>query len=156
MLPSVTSVQFSSVQSLSRVRLFATPWIAACQASLSITNSRSSLRFTSIESVMPSLDGNKFACSAGDLGSIPRFGRSPGGGHGNPLQYSCLEKPMDRGAWRATVHGVQRIGQDWAIEHAHTQLCLLSETLNCTSGLLILMETYKIHNHLKISNFTGF
>ena len=49
-----TDVQFSSVQSLSRVRLFVTPWIAACQASLSITNSRSSLRLTSIESVMPS------------------------------------------------------------------------------------------------------
>ena len=48
------SVQFSSVQSLSRVRLFRTSWIAACQASLSITNSRSSLRFMSIESVMPS------------------------------------------------------------------------------------------------------
>ena len=48
------SVQFSSLQSLSRVRLFATPWIAARQASLSITNSQSSLRFTSIESVMPS------------------------------------------------------------------------------------------------------
>ena len=48
------SVQFSSVQSLSRVRLFATPWIAACQASLSITNSWSSPRLTSIESVMPS------------------------------------------------------------------------------------------------------
>ena len=47
-------VQFSSVQSLSHVRLFATPWIAACQASLSITNSRSLLRLTSIESVMPS------------------------------------------------------------------------------------------------------
>ena len=48
------NIQFSSVQSLSRVRLFATPWIAACHASLSITNSRSSLRLTSIESVMPS------------------------------------------------------------------------------------------------------
>ena len=48
------SVQFSSVQSLSRVRLFVTPWIAACQASLSITNSQSSLRLTSIESVVPS------------------------------------------------------------------------------------------------------
>ena len=47
-------IQFSSVQSLSHVRLFATPWITACQASLSITNSRSSLRLTSIESVMPS------------------------------------------------------------------------------------------------------
>ena len=41
-----------------------------------------------------------------DVGSIPGSGRSPGGGHGNPLQYSCLENPMDRGAWRATVHGV--------------------------------------------------
>ena len=51
---SLHSLQFSSVQSLSRVRLFATPWIAARQASLSITDSRSSLRLTSIESVMPS------------------------------------------------------------------------------------------------------
>ena len=39
-----------------------------------------------------------------DVGLIPGSGRSPGGGHGNPLQYSCLENPMDRGAWRATVH----------------------------------------------------
>ena len=51
--PMFFSLQFSSVQSLSRGRLFATPWIAACHASLSITNSRSSLRLTSIESVMP-------------------------------------------------------------------------------------------------------
>ena len=41
-----------------------------------------------------------------DLGSIPGSGRSPGEGNGNPLQYSCLENPMDRGAWWATVHGV--------------------------------------------------
>ena len=41
-----------------------------------------------------------------DSGSIPRSGRSPGGGKGNPLQYSCLENSMDRGAWWATVHGV--------------------------------------------------
>ena len=43
-----------------------------------------------------------------DIDSIPGLGRSPGGGHGNPLQYSCLENPMDRGAWRATVHGVAK------------------------------------------------
>ena len=42
--------------------------------------------------------------ATGDVGSIPGSGRSPGGGHGTPLQYSCLENPMDRGAWRATVH----------------------------------------------------
>ena len=45
-----------------------------------------------------------------DVGLIPGLGRSPGGGHGNPLQYSCLENPMDRGAWRATVRGV---AQSW-------------------------------------------
>ena len=45
------------------------------------------------------------AYSVGDLGLIPGSGRSPGGGHGNPLQYSCLQNPMDRGDWRATVHG---------------------------------------------------
>ena len=52
--------------------------------------------------------GKESACSARDLGSIPVLGRSPGGGHGNPLRYSCLENPMDRGAWRAAVHGVAK------------------------------------------------
>ena len=48
------------------------------------------------------------ACNAGDVGSIPESGRSPGEGNGNPLQYSCLENPMDIGAWWATVHGVAK------------------------------------------------
>ena len=48
------------------------------------------------------------ACNAGDLGSIPVSGRSPGEGNVSPLQYSCLENPMDRGAWWATVHGVAK------------------------------------------------
>ena len=43
-----------------------------------------------------------------DVSSIPGSGRSPGGGHGSPIQYSCLENPMDKGAWRATVHGVAK------------------------------------------------
>ena len=47
---------------------------------------------------------DKFACNAGDMGSIPGSGRSPAEGNGNPLQYSCLENSMDRGAWQATVH----------------------------------------------------
>ena len=51
-------------------------------------------------------DSKESACNAGDPGSIPGLGRSPEGGHGYPLQYSCLENPMDRGAWRATVQGV--------------------------------------------------
>ena len=54
----------------------------------------------------PCLSGKQFAYSAGDLGSIPGSGRSPGEGNGNPLQYSCLENPMDKGAWQATVHGI--------------------------------------------------
>ena len=57
--------------------------------------------------------GKESACSAGDdrtPGSIPGSGRSPGEGNGNPLQYSCLENPIDRGAWRAMVHGVARVG----------------------------------------------
>ena len=48
------------------------------------------------------------ACNVGDLGSIPGSGRSPGEGNGNPHQYSCLENPMDRGAWWATAHGVTK------------------------------------------------
>ena len=48
------------------------------------------------------------ACNAGDPGLNPGLGRSPGEGNGNPLQYSCLENPMDRGDWRATVHGVAK------------------------------------------------
>ena len=50
--------------------------------------------------------GKASAYNAGDQGSIPGSGISPGEGNGNPLQYSCLENPMDRGAWQATVHGV--------------------------------------------------
>ena len=56
--------------------------------------------------------GKESACSAGDPGSIPGLGRFPGEGNDNPLQYSCLENPVDRGAWLATVHGVASVGQD--------------------------------------------
>ena len=52
------------------------------------------------------------ACNAGDPGSISGSRRSPGEENGNPLQYSCLENPMDRGTWQATVHGVARVGHD--------------------------------------------
>ena len=53
-------------------------------------------------------DGKESACNVGDLGSIPGLGKSPGEGNGNPLQYSCLENSMDRGAWWATVCGVAK------------------------------------------------
>ena len=54
-----------------------------------------------------------------DAGSIPGLGKSPGGGHGNPLQYSCLENSTDRGAWRATMHGVAK-ESDRTEETEHT------------------------------------
>ena len=53
-------------------------------------------------------DGKASAYNAGDPGLIPGLGRSSGDGNGNPLQYSCLENPMDRGTWWATVHGVAK------------------------------------------------
>ena len=69
-------------------------------------------------------DSKESACNAGDLGSIPGLGRPPRERNGNPLQYSCLENPMDRGAWRATVH---RVAKDLdTTEHAHTFIHLLA------------------------------
>ena len=52
--------------------------------------------------------GKESTCDEGDMSSVPGLGRSPGGGNGNLLQYSCLGNPMDRGAWRAVVHGVAK------------------------------------------------
>ena len=56
--------------------------------------------------------GKEPASNAGDPGLIPGLGRFPGEGNDNPLQYSCLKNPMDRGAWQAAVHGVTRVGHD--------------------------------------------
>ena len=64
------------------------------------------------------------AGDAGDLGSIPGSGRSPGGGNGDSLQYSCMGNPMDRGAWQATVHGVAK-SQTWLSDWAHRHTLLL-------------------------------
>ena len=55
-----------------------------------------------------SSDGKESDCKAGDPGSIPGLGRFPGEGNHNPLQYACLEKPMDRGAWQAAVYGITK------------------------------------------------
>ena len=81
-----------------------------------------------------------------DMGSVPGLGRSPGGEHGNPLQYSCLENPMDRGAWRATVHRVTK---------SHTQLKQFStHTHTCTVlffFLCILCSFPEAHHLLEAS-----
>ena len=65
-------------------------------------------------------DGKESACNAGNLGSIPGSGRAPGEVNGYPLQYSCLENPMNGGAWRATVHGVTKKESDTIERLIHT------------------------------------
>ena len=77
-----------------------------------------SLNFTSFSggSVVKNLPA-----SAGDAGSIPGPGRSPGEGNGNPLQYSCLENSMDGGTWQATTHGVARVRHDLATKPSPPQ-----------------------------------
>ena len=88
-----------------------TLWKLRLQLSLSAP---APVYFTSTSGFPHSSVSKESACKAGDLGSIPGSEISPGEGNGNPLQYSCLEKPMGRGAWLATVHGVSRVRHDLA------------------------------------------
>ena len=90
------------------------------------------------------------AGAAGNIDSIPGKERYPRGGHGNPLQYSCLENPMDRRAWRATVHGVTRVRYDWS-NLAHMKLLesdclsfLIGRGLNSKSKCSTCIYTLKI------------
>ena len=78
------------------------PWINSDCRGLSFDSSQVSKGFPGVS------DGKESGCNAGDLSSIPESGRSPGEGYGNPLYYSCLENPMDRGAWQATDYGVTK------------------------------------------------
>ena len=76
---------------------------------LSPPHSTDALKGDSVNSGLPcGSAGKESTCNAGDLGSIPELGRSPGGGHGNPLQDSCLKNPMDRGDWQAMIHRIAK------------------------------------------------
>ena len=65
-------------------------------------------------------DGKESTCKVGDLGSVPGLGRSLGEGNGYPLQYSCLENSMDRGAWQAAAHGITEPDTTKWLTHIHT------------------------------------
>ena len=78
--------------------------------------------------------------NAADVALIPGWGRSPGEGHGNPLQYSCLGKSMDRGAWWATVHGLQRVGHDLATKQQQSTNYLIK----CPSAWICLIRWDRI------------
>ena len=86
--------------------------------------------------------GKESACSAGDLGSIPGLGRSPGEGNGKPLQYPCLGNPIDRGVWQATVCGVEKV-LDMTQQvnnqppHQYSLICFISWTAHATVNLFI-------------------
>ena len=75
---------------------------------------------TTAEGLPQGLSGKESLCNAGDLGSIPRSGRSPGEVNCIPLQYSCLENSMDGGAWWAKVHGVAELDTTQQPTHTHT------------------------------------
>ena len=80
-----------------------------------------------------------------DAGSIPGMGGSPGGGHGNPLQYSCLENPMDRGVWRAAVHVDAHNPTQlmWLSTHAYVYVCVCV----CVCVCVYSKDTASLENH---------
>ena len=95
--------------------------------------------------------------SAGDVSdacSIPGSERFPGGGHGNPLQYSCLENPMDRGVWQATVHRVLRVRHDCS-DSACMHTCI-SYTTECGRGnIMSSLSPIQSHRKMAFLNLTG-
>ena len=106
------------------------------------------------------------AGDTGDAGWLPGWERSPGGGHGNPLQYACLENPMDRGAWRAVVHGVaksrtrlstqHRTGSPdvrWALGRGDQHLPSPKQPNTASSGFTVLCR-YCVSHNLKVCDNT--
>ena len=85
--------------------------------------------------------GKESTCNAGDTGLIPGLERSPGGGHGNPPQYSCLENSMDRGAWRATIHRVTK---------SQIRLKLLSTQAHIPYSSFLSVSLSHTHTHTSV------
>ena len=98
LFPCFSCYEIMNINSISYEALRKTKWIKACYF----------LPLCQASQLPRWLNGKESTCNAGDPGLIPGLGRSPGGGNGSPLQYSCLGNPMDREAWWATVHGVTK------------------------------------------------
>ena len=89
------------------------------------------------------LSSKESTCNAGDVGSIPGLGRSPGERNGNPLQYSCLENSMDRGAWWVTVCGVARVRQDLATKQQQSfcvSLATVKSVQKCNGLTMVIFK----------------
>ena len=103
-------------------------------------------------------DSKEYMCNAGDLGLIPGLGRVPGGGRGNPLQYSFLENPMDRGGWWATVHGLSKSEHDQGTQHSthvfSPRCFLLWDSWLSSYGTSMLLlnpqRLYHLHDHFPL------
>ena len=110
------------------------------------------------ESFSGASDGWDSAYNVGDLGLVPGLGRSPGEGHGNPLQYSCLENSMDRWAWQATVHGVTKSWiwlSNWHTHtHTHTQyMHLHKKTLKMLKQKVLKVSRNRVPGHLLLYKY---
>ena len=98
------------------------------------------------------LSGKESTCQAGDLGSIPGSGRSPGERNGNPLQYSCLGNPMDRGAWRSAHHGMakQLVTTEWLSNNKGGKECIgNNEYFLHSFSLIFIFSIVCLHYFLK-------
>ena len=122
-----------------------------------------SIMYSPIGGFLGSSDGKASAYNEGDLGSIPGSGRSPGEGNGNPFQYSCLENPMDGGAWYATVHGVAksrtRLGNftftfTWSLEVFHCTL--LADAVNCPQQTICVPKSSPLVEPRRVTTHPGF
>ena len=105
------------IQSFPPVPLHGVTWVLPAPSGLTCFNQLELVTLSQLTSLgLPRWPSGKESAhnagASGDAGSIPGWGRSPGGGHGNPLQYSCLENLMDRGARQAIVHGVAKTGHE--------------------------------------------
>ena len=102
-------------------------------------------------------DSKESTCNAGDLGLILALGRFPGGGHGNPFQYSCLGNSHGQRAWRATVHGFSKSGHDRRTQHTHTlspRCFLLWDSWLYSYGTSMVLlnpwRLYHLHDHFPL------